>query len=169
MPHIDGHCKLLTQRGCRQRLTVYAISERIWSVQRHRALHLPSELQETKKISLSITGNSVWKFRPTLQYSVEILVIKNDSKVHYITLSWNEHLCGALYLVWLSYPSASSKCASYPQWQKRKYVTSYQNWQFNPNNNSFGSLNSYEAVRLTVGPWTIEIASERSSAQAWAL
>jgi len=169
MSHIVGHSKLLIQRGCRQRLTVYAISERTGSVQRHRILHLPSEVHETKKTSLSIAGNPTWKFRPTLQHFVEVLVIKNDSKVQFLILSWNQYLCGVLYLVWLSHPSASSKCVSYPQWQKRKYVTSYQNWQFNSNNNSFCSLNSYEAVRLTVGPWTIEMASERSSAEGWAL
>lgn len=91
-----GHCKLLIQRGCGQRLTVYAISERTGSVHRYRALHLPSDVQETKKTSLSITGG---KFRPTLQYFVESLVIKNDSKVHFLILSWNQHLCGVLCVI----------------------------------------------------------------------
>jgi hypothetical protein len=99
MSHIIGHSKLLIQQGCGKRLTVYAISERTGSVQRYAALDLSREIQEMHKTSLSITGNPTWIFHPTLQYSMEIPVIKNDSTVHFLTLSWNQHLRGVQYLV----------------------------------------------------------------------
>jgi len=99
LSHTIGHSKLLIQRVCGKRLTVYAINERTGSVQRYLALDLSREVQETQKTSLRITGNPTWKFRPTLQYPVEIPVIKNDSKVHFLILCWNQHQRGVLYLV----------------------------------------------------------------------